>query len=483
MSMDTPIFEEALYGSAYDTRENSNSTDINVPCLSEDDTPHVEQEKESEDAIQKKDDATVPDHTGIPMEEIPYVGLRFDSLQQAQEFYSNYAKKVGFVTRIRNTNFDKTRKELKVPINQSIHYSREGYRESRVKAAMQVKRITTAGCKARMYVMLDRHNDNWLVTKLELKHTHACSAEQAVHYSEYRKLTMHAKCVIQNNDEAGIRPNKTYLALANEIGGSSKLGYSEKDVRNFITRNLRCADGDLFRVTVNEQYLLYGEPRSWKYSVEFDPKTHKVRCECNMFGSRGIICCHCLAVLFYYGVDTVPSFYVIPRWSKNVQQKHTFIKSSHDEKRSDESHNLFRRLCSHFYNVAQDFVTCEEEAAMLHLGLDQLRSKLLDCRVNLVSRRVPSSQNIMVTQGDPHLGESYIQGPSKVSTKGRPRMKRLGSELDASIKNSMRRKKKNPPLDVHQALNQDVVCCFARRANGSQEHGGFLSLLNSFQPT
>ncbi|XP_057734618.1 protein FAR1-RELATED SEQUENCE 5-like [Arachis stenosperma] len=638
--MDTPIFEEALYGNAYDVRENSNSTDINVSSLSEDDTPHVEQEKESEDAFQEKDDATVSnnevsDHIGIPMAEIPYVGLRFDSLQWAQEFYSNYTKKVG----------------------------REGYRESRVKAAMRVKRITTAGCKARMYVMLDRNNNNWLVTKLELKHTHACSAEQAMHYSEYRKLTMHAKCVIQNNDEAGIQSNKTYLTLANEVGGSSKLGYSEKDVRNFITRNLRCADvnedvkemiryfmrmrdinpnffyavdmdennkfksaiwvdarcrasyeyfgdvvsfdttyrrnkhglpfasfvgvnhhgkstllgcvllgnekipsfewvfknwlncmgnppqaiitdqyksifgaikivfpntrqrwciwhimkkiphklggyakyreiddkmhgtvwnacseesfekdwyawktfkkivecgfqyiskfvheydnvlgnkeqkeleddaadskgvvpcsssstikrqfqreyttskfrevqhqfskrgdclvrgvtqeGDLFRVTVNEQYLLYGEPRSWKYSVELDPKTHKIWCECNMFGSR-----------------------------------------------------------------AQDFVTCEEEAAMLHLGLDQLRSKLLDCCANLVSRRVPSSQNSTVTQEDPHLGESDIQGLSKVSTKGRPRMKRLGSELNASIKNSMRRKKKNPPLDVDQALNQDVV--------------------------
>ncbi|XP_072056275.1 protein FAR1-RELATED SEQUENCE 5-like [Arachis hypogaea] len=107
---------------------------------------------------------------------------------------------------------------------------------------MRVKRITTAGCKARMYVMLDRQNDNWLVSKLELKHTHTCSAEQAVHYSEYRELTMHANCVIKNHDEAGIWPNKTYLALANEVGGSSKLGYSEEDVWNYITRNLRCAD-------------------------------------------------------------------------------------------------------------------------------------------------------------------------------------------------------------------------------------------------
>ncbi|XP_016195617.1 protein FAR1-RELATED SEQUENCE 12-like [Arachis ipaensis] len=110
-------------------------------------------------------------------------------------------------------------------------------------------------------------------------------------------------------------------------------------------------EGDLFRVIVNEQYLLYGEPKSWTNSVKFDPAIHKVRCECNMFESRGILCCYCLTVFFYYGVDKVPSRYVIPRWSKNVQQKHTFIKSSHDEKRSDESHNLFRGLCSHFYNV------------------------------------------------------------------------------------------------------------------------------------
>ncbi|RYR05471.1 hypothetical protein Ahy_B06g085336 [Arachis hypogaea] len=30
---------------------------------------------------------------------------------------------------------------------------------------------------------------------------------------------MHAKCIITDNDEAVIRPNKTYLALTNEVGG------------------------------------------------------------------------------------------------------------------------------------------------------------------------------------------------------------------------------------------------------------------------
>ncbi|XP_020966746.1 protein FAR1-RELATED SEQUENCE 5-like [Arachis ipaensis] len=244
MSMEQAICEGASYGTAYDDSDQYNSCDVNVPSLSEDDTQHVDKGKESGSVIEVVDDAMavnheLPDHTGIPLDEIPYVGLRFVSLQRAQEFYTNYAKKVGFVTRIRNTNFDKTRKDSKIPVNQSLHCSHEGYRESRAKATTRVKRITTAGYKARMYVMLDRQKDNWMVSKLELKHTHPCSAKQAVHYTEYMELTMHAKCVIQNNDEAGIWPNKTYLALANEVGGSSNLGYSEKDVRNFITSNLR----------------------------------------------------------------------------------------------------------------------------------------------------------------------------------------------------------------------------------------------------
>ncbi|KAL4299913.1 hypothetical protein AHAS_Ahas17G0148400 [Arachis hypogaea] len=44
-------------------------------------------------------------------------------------------------------------------------------------------------------------------------------------------------------------------------------------------------------------------------------------------------------------------------------------------------------------------------------------------------------------------GTEDIQGPSKVTTKGRPKSKRLGSELEKSIKKSMRRKRKKSGLD------------------------------------
>ncbi|RYR04040.1 hypothetical protein Ahy_B06g083560 [Arachis hypogaea] len=227
-----------------------------------------------------------------------------------------------------------------------------------------------------------------------------------------------------------------------------------------------------------------------------------------MFESRSILCCHCLAVFPYYRVDRVPSCYVLPRGSKNVRCKYTYIKSNHDENRSDERHNLVRGLCSRFFNVAQDFVTCDEEANTLHSGLDEL----FDYHSNLGSKSVAPTQNSMVTQYEFALGADNIRGPSKVATKGRPRSKRLGSKLDSSTKKSMRRKKKNaPPVCVYHLVNfeflvemtlwiqltlfflrgvfflendvvanQNVAVGSVIRVNESQEHGKFMSLLNLF---
>ncbi|XP_015950052.1 protein FAR1-RELATED SEQUENCE 5-like [Arachis duranensis] len=714
----------------------------------------------------------LPDHSGLGEEEIPAIGMRFDSLHLAHEFYASYAKKLGFVTKVRNTNFDKMRKDTKIPINQSLHCTREGYRESRVKAATRSNRITATRCKARMYVMLDRENECWVVSRVELRHSHPCSADKAVHYHEYPELTMHAKCVITDNDEAGIRPNKTYLALANEVGGSSNLSFSEKDVRNYITSNLRCSDdnadfnemmnyflrmkeinpnffyaidvddankfrsalwvdarcrasyeyygdvvsfdttyrrnrhglpfasfvgvnhhgkstllgcallgneeipsfewvftqwvrcigtapkgiitdqckamagairkvlpdtvhrwciwhimkktqfklsgyarygelsammnhivynspssesfevdwaafikefalgqnrwladlyanrrkwvpiffksefwagmrstqrsesmhafyggylhcksglvqfvheydnvlgnkeqkeleddaadskgvipcigstgierqfqqeytsnmfrnlqlevrkktdcvvrsteqkGDTISIKVDEQKVFWGKPVYHTFIIQFDPLSRKSRCECNKFESVGILCCHILAIWSYYRVDTVSSCYVLPRWSKNVIRKHTYIKSSHDVARSNESHNLFRNLCSEFYNVAQEFVACEEEAAILRAVLLDAKSKLTDHRT------------------------------LKVKTKGRPKGKRLGAELDKSIKKSMeKRKRKSQPDVVDLQTDNDCQGSVDNRFEdstiwNSADGGGFMDLLNSFR--
>ncbi|RYR02074.1 hypothetical protein Ahy_B06g080912 [Arachis hypogaea] len=371
------------------------------------------------------DGGQLSDHSGVGEEKIPVVGMSFGSLPLAQKFYANYAKKVG------------------------------------VNAATRANRITATRCKARMYVVLDNENECWVVSRLELRHSHPCSAEKAVHYHEYRELTMHAKCVITDNDEAGIRPNKTYLALANE---------GARALRDSFSRNTPVVCSGFF---------------NWR--VDFDPLSQKGQCECNKFESAGILCCHTLAVWSYYRVDVVPSCYVLPRWNKNVIRKHTYVKSSHDVARSDESNNLFRHLCSEFYNVAQEFVACDEEAAILRAALWDAKSKLIDYRASMRSNTTAASQNTVPTQSTCGAVVHDIQGPSRVKTKGRPKGKRLGAELDKSIKKSMqKRNRKSHPDEVHLPSNNDHHGSLNKRCEdstmwNSSEGGGFMHLLNSFR--
>ncbi|RYQ89142.1 hypothetical protein Ahy_B09g095948 isoform E [Arachis hypogaea] len=215
----------------------------------------------------------------------------------------------------------------------------------------------------------------------------------------------------------------------------------------------------------------------------------ELRCECNLFESSGVLCCHCLEVFHSYKVYKVPSCYVLPRWSKKIKRKHTYVKSSHDVSRSDESHVAFRGLCAHFYNVAQEFVGDDEETALLHVALEETRAKLAAHRAKKRSESVAETQTNIGSQSSNDVSVDDIQGPSKVTTKGRPKSKRLGSALEKSIKNSRRRKQKNlPPVYLWLNLNQvvrphtleDTNHCAVSGLNGPEQAGGFLSLLSSF---
>ncbi|RYR64227.1 hypothetical protein Ahy_A03g010358 [Arachis hypogaea] len=50
---------------------------------------------------------------------------------------------------------------------------------------------------------------------------------------------MSIRRMIENNEEAGIRPSKTYQSFVAAAGGHRELNFIEKDVRNYITREVR----------------------------------------------------------------------------------------------------------------------------------------------------------------------------------------------------------------------------------------------------
>ncbi|QHO24291.1 Protein FAR1-RELATED SEQUENCE [Arachis hypogaea] len=247
--------------------------------------------------------------------------------------------------------------------------------------------------------------------------------------------------------------------------------------------------GPLVCVKVEEEKLVNDTIPCVPYDVHFDRSTLELHCACNLFESLSVLFCHCLEVFHSYKVYKVPSCYVLPRWSKKIKRKHTYIKSSHDVSRSDESHVIFRGLCANFYNVAQEFVGDDDEIALLYVALEETRTKLAAHRAKKRCESVSETQTNIGSQSSNDVSVDDIQGPSKVTTKGRPKSKRLGAALEKSIKNSRRRKQKNSsPVDVWLNLNfvvrlhafQDINYGAVAGLNVPEQAGGFMSLLISF---
>ncbi|MED6119369.1 hypothetical protein PIB30_011172 [Stylosanthes scabra] len=157
----------------------------------------------------------------------------------------------------------------------------------------------------------------------------------------------------------------------------------------------------------------------------------------------------------------VPSRYILPRWSKNVHRKHTQINTSHDVKRSDESMSVVRALCSHFYNVAQDFVANLEEAVILHDALEGARLKLSAHRESNQTTLVLEDANDEHSQDGCPVGAHELVGPKRVPTRGRPSTTRLGAKRNKTFKKAaLKRKNGRNGVAVYFGFSLNVCIPF-----------------------
>ena len=165
---------------------------------------------------------------------VPKVGMTFTTLEDAGKFYRNYAKAAGFSTRVRCTN--RKGNEIK---NQLITCSREGKWKSKISPTEKMNPTAGLNCPARIYIHTLKDVGAWIISKVVLDHSHPCCPSKAEMLKQHRELSMSIRRTIENNEEAGIRPSKTYQSFVAAAGGHRKLNFIEKDVRNYITREVR----------------------------------------------------------------------------------------------------------------------------------------------------------------------------------------------------------------------------------------------------
>ncbi|RYR07748.1 hypothetical protein Ahy_B05g075171 [Arachis hypogaea] len=159
--------------------------------------------------------------------------MTFKTLEDAAKFYKNYSKAAGFSTRVRSTN--KKENEIK---NQLITCSREGKWKSKISPTEKTNPIAGLNCPAIIYIHTLKDVGAWIISKVVLHHSYPCCPTQAEMLKQHRELSMSVRRTIENNEEAGIRPSKTFQSFVAAAGGHRELNFIEKDVRNYITREV-----------------------------------------------------------------------------------------------------------------------------------------------------------------------------------------------------------------------------------------------------
>ncbi|XP_042947770.1 protein FAR1-RELATED SEQUENCE 5-like [Carya illinoinensis] len=193
---------------------------------------------ESEDNNEAERENTVHNE-GADIIEEPKVGMVFKSQDELVAYYKGYGKQCGFgIMTQRSHRFE----------DGSLRYitlccSRGGKARNRTTNVARPRPTSKTDCKAKInatfmdgvFKLLSVHNS----------HNHSVSPQKSRFFRCNREVSESVKRVLDTNDQAGIRLNKSFAALVQEAGGFENLPFSEKDCRNYIdkARHLRLGKG------------------------------------------------------------------------------------------------------------------------------------------------------------------------------------------------------------------------------------------------
>ncbi|XP_042940728.1 uncharacterized protein LOC122275650 isoform X2 [Carya illinoinensis] len=179
-------------------------------------------------------------HTeGADIIQAPKVGMVFKDEEELNCYYKRYGQECGFgIMTQRSHRFE----------DGSIKYvtlgcARGGKARNRTSNVAKPRPTSKTDCKARINAMFI---DGVLkVSTVNNSHNHGLSPQKARFFRCNREVSESVKRVLDTNDQAGIRMNKSFAALVQEAGGFENLPFNEKDCRNYIHKahHLRLGKG------------------------------------------------------------------------------------------------------------------------------------------------------------------------------------------------------------------------------------------------
>ncbi|XP_045804431.1 protein FAR1-RELATED SEQUENCE 5-like [Trifolium pratense] len=139
----------------------------------------------------------------------PFIGMEFNSREEAREFYNAYGRRIGFTVRVHHNRRSRINKEV---IGQDFVCSKEGFRAKkyvhRKDRVLPPPPPTREGCQAMVRMTLT-DGGKWVVAKFVKEHTHKLMSPSEV---PWRRSEKH----LISEDEKDRRIRALSLELYNE---------------------------------------------------------------------------------------------------------------------------------------------------------------------------------------------------------------------------------------------------------------------------
>lgn len=221
-------------------------------------------------------------------------------------------------------------------------------------------------------------------------------------------------------------------------------------------------DGDGTSVT----YFVEDCEKNEAFSVTWDETKSHVSCLCRSFEYRGFLCRHAMIVLQICGVSSIPSQYILRRWTKDAKSRQIRV----------EGTERVQTRAQHYVALSKQAIELSEEGSLTHESYNIALRALADTLKNCIN--VNNANKGAVEVGNDTYGTLDVEGgrPGNILTrtgkkKNTVKRRKVPSEADTMM---------NDEDNIHQMENIRSGGISLNGYYGSQQN--VQGLLNLMEP-
>ncbi|KAK8529427.1 hypothetical protein V6N12_060209 [Hibiscus sabdariffa] len=239
--------------------------------------------------------------------------------------------------------------------------------------------------------------------------------------------------------------SKPVMKTLYPMEAEASLIYTRKLFRIFQDELIHAQECVASRVDVNDGlkvYKVHGfNKEKPMYMVTFDASQNAAVCNCHKFEFMGILCRHILAIFIKKKVFSLPSQYIIRRWTKDAKKNDnsSIIQNETDDKLSESSTLWFNSVMLHSLGLSEKATRSSKHYDLAIRGIKNLCDELDTLAIDIVNEgKKPASidDSRMLEDDNVLYSGTTLRDPVHVISKGRPPSLRKKSSVEESSKKS-----------------------------------------------